>query len=412
MARATTRRPVSRPRRPATEGGPRVLLVCGDLRPGLDGVADYAVRLTGALTAAGAIVRVLHTGPPSGVPGARSVGSRWRIGALLAAGRRARSADVVHVQLAPSMYGFRAGIGLLPLLLGRTPLVVTLHEYGWWRWERRLPAVLWTLLERLRLADRETVLLVPRAREVVVTNARHAADVAHRFAGRISTVTIPIGANVDAPTDLERADRGVRREVGAAPGAVLVAFFGFVHPVKGVRYLAAAVAALAAEGRDLHLLVIGGFESLALPAAEAVAFEAELRQQIDAAGATDRTTITGFLDPAAVSRLLAASDVAALPFTAGVTGKSGSLLTALAHGLPTVVTAPPGGADGDLVDGEQVAVVAAVRDPSALAAGLQRVLDDPVLAGRIAATGRSWAAERDWSRIAERHLQRYAEARR
>ncbi len=39
--------------------------------------------------------------------------------------------DVIHVQFAPSVFGFSRAVGLLPLLLPRgVPLIVTLHEYG------------------------------------------------------------------------------------------------------------------------------------------------------------------------------------------------------------------------------------------------------------------------------------------
>ncbi|MFD1721251.1 glycosyltransferase family 4 protein [Amnibacterium endophyticum] len=396
--------------RSGSDGGPRVLLVCGDLRPGLDGVADYVTRLAAELRAAGATVRILCTGPEPSPPGARSVGRRWTPSALATAARAARGADVVHVQFAPSMYRFRAGIGLLPPALGRAPLVVTLHEYGWWRWERALPGRLWRLVERRRLADRETVLLVPRAAAAVVTNPAHAAVLQRRFAGRVRSTAVPIGANVGvAEVDRATARREVRAELGVAADAVLVAFFGFVHPVKGVRYLAEAVATLVAEGRDVHLLVVGGFESLALPADEARAFERELRGQVADAGAGERTAFTGFLAADAASRLLAACDLACLPFTAGVTAKSGSLLTVLAHGLPTLVTAPPDGADPELADGLRVLTASPVRDGAALATGLRRLLDDPGLAARVAEAGKAWAAERDWSGIAARHLALYAE---
>lgn len=398
---------------PAGAGGPRVLLVCGELRPGLDGVADYVVRLAAALRDRGAIVRILHTSRSAGVVGGHSVGARWGLPALLRARRAVRGADAVHVQFAPSMYRFRGGIGLLPLVLGGTPLVTTLHEYGWWRIERRLPERLWRVLEGRGLADRETGMLVPRSSAVATTNGGHSAAVAARFRRRVPTTTVPIGANVEVAADVEKASArtGVREELGLAPDAVVLAFFGFVHPVKGVRYLAESVAALAEEGRDVHLLVIGGFESMALPADEAAVFEAELRRLIESSGADDRVRITGFLPPDAVSRLLLASDAAVLPFTAGVTAKSGSLLTVLAHGLPTVVTGGPD-QDPDLVDGDRVVVVEAVRDAAALTSGVRRVLDDPASAGAIAGRGAAWAAEHDWDRIAEQHLALYRRAAR
>ena len=228
-----------------------------------------------------------------------------------------------------------------------------------------------------------------------------------RFDGRIRAESIPIGANlaVDPSVDRATARIEVRARLGVATGTTVLAFFGFVHPVKGLRYLIEALAALRAEGRALHLLVLGGFESLALPAGEARAFEAELRYRIAAAGAAGDVTITGFLPAAQVTRMLFAADIAVLPFTAGVTTKSGSLLTVLAHGLPTVVTAAPQ-ADPDLVDGVTCVVVPAVRDAPAIVAGLRR-LDDAGLRARIADRGRAVADARGWQSIAERHLRLY-----
>jgi glycosyltransferase involved in cell wall biosynthesis len=386
-----------------------VLLVCGRLDPERDGVGDYVVRLADALRARGAVPRILHTGAEAGVRGARSAGSAWGPAALVRAARAARHADVVHVQFAPSMYAFRIGVGALPMLVGSRRLVATLHEYGWWRWEHLLPEALWRVVEPRLLADRESALLVPRSRAVVVTNAVHAETVRHRFPSGPRVESIPIGANVSVAPGIDRASARseVRAELGLAPDAVIAAFFGFVHPVKGVRYLAEAVAALAAEGRDVHALVVGGFESLALPGDEAVAFEAELRGQIDEAGAASRVHIAGFREPRQVSRLLAAADLGVLPFTHGVTAKSGSLLTLLAHRLPTVVTAGEE-EEPELTDGGRVAVVTAVRDGEALAAGLRRVLDDGALAAGLAERGASWAATRDWDAIASRHLELYS----
>jgi glycosyltransferase involved in cell wall biosynthesis len=354
----------------------------------------------------------VHTGPAAaGVHGV-SVGPRWSLPALLRARRALARADVVSVQFAPSMYGFRAWVGLLPLAAGRAPIVPTLHEYGWWTWAGRVPRSVWSALERRLLLDRETALLVPRAAWVVVTNPAHAAGVRRRFPC-LPVTAIPIGANVAVATaePSEVLRPAVRAELGTAPDAVLLAFFGFVHPVKGIRYLGEAVARLAADGRDVHLLVVGGFESMALPADEAAAFEADLRADLATAGAADRVHITGFLPEEAVSRLLAAADVAVLPFTAGVTTKSGSLLTLLAHGLPTVVTAAPE-PDPELMDGATCIVVPTVRDGAALAEGIRRALDDPALAAGIAAAGRTLASQRAWPDIAARHLALLAEVAR
>ena len=121
-------------------------------------------------------------------------------------------------------------------------------------------------------------------------------------------------------------------------------------------------------------------------------------------------TITDHLPAAEVSAALHAADVAAFPFTAGATTKSGALLSAFAHGLPTLVTAadPP---DPELVDGATVVVADRVRDVDALVGPLARLLDDPALRHRVAAGGRGLAVDRTWPRIAAAHQELYATVR-
>jgi len=107
-----------------------------------------------------------------------------------------------------------------------------------------------------------------------------------------------------------------------------------------------------------------------------------------------------------VSAALHASDLAAFPFTAGATTKSGALLSAFAHALPTVVTRadPP---DAGLVDGRTVVVAPRVRDADALVAALTRLLDDPALRSRVAAGGAALVADRTWPAIARAHRELY-----
>jgi glycosyltransferase involved in cell wall biosynthesis len=362
-------------------------MVHGGGRPELDGVVDHTRLLVAALRAAG--VEVVE------VP---FRGLRRTVSAV-----RAAAPDVVHVQFAPSAYGFAARVGLLPDLVP-APVVTTVHEYGWWAAPSWVPARWWDRLERDHRLDRETWRLVPAGAAVVTTNPAHEAAVTART--QVRPVVIPLAPNV---FDRGPVDRGrTRARLGVPANAEVVVFFGFVHPVKGVRYLVDAVAALRAAGRTrLHLLVVGGFTSRALPAAEATAFRSELGAHVDERGVSDHVTMTGRLADDAVSAALHAADVAAFPFTAGATTKSGALLSAFAHRLPTVVTAadPP---DPALVDGATVVVAATVRDGDALAAALGRVLDDDVLRARLVRGGAGLARDRTWPRIAAAHQDLYA----
>ncbi|MFP5282635.1 MAG: glycosyltransferase, partial [Actinomycetes bacterium] len=97
------------------------------------------------------------------------------------------------------------------------------------------------------------------------------------------------------------------------------------------------------------------------------------------------------------------------PFTAGVTTKSGSLLAALAHGVPVLATAADE-PDPDLVDGDTVLVIPQRRDPPAIAATIRRLLDRPAEAATVARRGAAWAATRDWPAVAAAHVALYSRA--
>lgn len=382
--------------------------MCGTGRADLDGVADYAQRLARALLARGVDVVLAAGGSP--IDDAVQLTRRWDVAGVALAARRLRDEllDVVHVQYAPSAFGWSAAVGLLPSMLGRDRLVTTVHEYGWWDGLppalRPLGPVVWPLAARAGW-DREAGRLTTAADALISTNALH-ADALRARLGRTATV-IPIGPNVE-PADGDRATvrAALRRELGTAPDAEVAAFFGFVHPVKGIRDLVDAAALLAARRRGFRLLLVGGFESLALPAVEAHAWRAEVVGRIAAAGLAGVVHLTGHVPEAEASRLLTAADVGVLPLTAGTTAKSGALLCCAVHSLPVVATAaePPDPA----LDG--VVLPVPRRAPEALAAAVARVLDSPGLAADLASAGRAWAAPRSWDAIADAHLDVYDRA--
>jgi len=398
---------------------PRVAYLCGNLAAERDGVADYTRHLVAAL--AGTVEPVLVTAGPADSPApwpepahAVTAGRGWGVAGTAAVARALRRLrpDIVHAQFAPSAFGFSPAPGFLPALTGgRARWVTTVHEYGWWAWPAHLPEPARRLGERRRWWDRESGALVPRSRALVVTNDDHAASLRARL-GR-SAALIPLAPNVDLGPAAglgpeQAAHRRLRERLGAPPEAAVVVFFGFVHPVKGVRYLLEALATVRRERPETRLVVVGGFASRALPDREAAAFRRELEAWAEALGIAPAVTFTGYRPAAEVSAILAGADVCVLPLTAGVTTKSGALLTALAHGLPTVVTAadPP---DPALADGREAVVVRGVRDPAPVAAGLRRVLGDPTLRDRLAAGGREFARRRTWAATAAAHTRLYAD---
>jgi len=396
--------------------GTRVGLVCGYLDPMRDGVADYTRRLAVQLARSGLDPIVITTRELARAAGqgAAGVTDRWDAPGVAAAARvlRRLDLDVVHVQFAPSVFGSCRAVGLLPLLLPRAiPWVVTLHEYGVWSGDARgarVRSALWSALERRGYADRETLLLATRAACLLVPSPEQLDVLRARFPrGTPAARQVPIGVNVEVVAN-DQARAEVRRELGALPDAALVAFFGFLHPEKALDRLIAAVAALRAQRPGVRLLLIGGAQSHSVPSSAAHVLRAELEQAAAAAGVQNRVHFTGYLPEADVARLLKAADVAAFPFNAGVTGKSGSLLAAFAAGVPVVATAAPGLVRGPTETGGVLRIPPG--DTAMLTGALERVLSDRCLADRLSAAGRVSVASHSWEAIAAVHVEVYAQA--
>lgn len=396
----------------------RVALVAGTYRPDRCGVAHYTARLRRALAARGVDSVVITDadgaaeGDPSVVPAVRG----WRardLPALVRAVRRAK-ADVLHVQHAAGTYGFRRAVFLLPPLLRaagwRGPIVTTAHEYGWWEWR---PPVVGPAAEWAKEAgqargwwDREDGFLLTGSDAVVATHGK----VEHVLRARLPTPPdrvrrIPIGPNVE-PAGHARADAraAVLRETGWPEDAVIGAFFGFLHPVKGIETLLDAFRRVVdADGRA-RLLLAGGIQSLALRGEEADAYGRTLRERISGPGLDGRVRLTGWMPDEDASRCMAAADLGVLPFNHGVTEKSGSLLAMLAHGLPVVATA----AEGAAAD-ESALIRVPPRDPRALADALAALLADPDRRGRMGAAAREAARAFSWEAIASAHAVLYGE---
>jgi hypothetical protein len=152
----------------------RVGLVCGELDPVRDGVADYTRQLARSLREIGVDALTLTTYRLAEAAGDPSIGvtDSWAWRGIQRAARAIQrlDVDVVHVQLAPSAFQFSRAVGAMPrLLAGGPPLVVTLHEYATWTAKGFLGAVraaAWCVAERKGWLDRDLLL---RAGQLGVT---------------------------------------------------------------------------------------------------------------------------------------------------------------------------------------------------------------------------------------------------
>ncbi|MHB1504049.1 MAG: glycosyltransferase family 4 protein [Acidimicrobiales bacterium] len=262
------------------------------------------------------------------------------------------------------------GSGLLGMMADGWPLLTTLHH----------PI---TVDRELALAHAESLLkrvttrrwfgflgmqkrVARRLPRIVTVSDSSRVDIAAQMGvDPLRMAVVPVG--VDHEVFRPRA------EVQRVRGRIMVTSSSDV-PMKGLVPLLEAVAKLRAE-RDVELVVIGrpnpgGRVALAI-------------ERLGLGGVV--RCVTGMSDED-LARLYAESEVAVVPSL--YEGFSLPAIEAMACGVPLVATT--GGALPEVVgkDGE-TGLLVAPDDPEALATGISRMLDDRVLAARLAAGGRA-----------------------
>jgi glycosyltransferase involved in cell wall biosynthesis len=394
--------------------------IAGTYQPKHCGVAHYTSHLCKALLQEGIKSTVLTTyDAAEGIEEPDVVGAvrNWRATNLFSLVQAIHStqADILHIQHAAGTYGFERAVFLLPFLLKltgwRSPIISTIHEYGWWEWQPKwLPP---QLLESLKTWgqqqdwwDREDGFLLTQSDAVITTNRNAKQAINFRLPDLNQKVyEIPIGANVTVSSiNREQARQRVRQACHWSDEALVIAFFGFLHPVKGLETLLPAFKQVVAKHPEARLLLVGGVESLALPNEQADCYWRKLQGTIAALNLTKKVCMTGYLDDDAASHCLSGADIGVLPFNHGVTLKSGSLLALMAHSLPVIATRsnPP---DADLSD--RIVQLVNPRDINELATEITELLNNPEKRTQLAAAGYRFSQSFDWSSIAKTHSEIY-----
>ncbi|MBD0269867.1 MAG: glycosyltransferase family 4 protein [Cyanobacteria bacterium Co-bin8] len=399
----------------------RVTFVTGAYRPDRCGVADYTANLRSHLAKKGVVSTVLTTHAAAQAlqnPSVQGAVDRWNLSSLLPLARKilATETDILHIQHAAGSFEFQRPIFLLPELLKRLgyrqPIVTTTHEYGWWEWQPRwLPAPALEFLKQWGQQrgwwDREDGFLLTNSAAIITTNDNIARIMGERLPGLCDRIyPIPIAANIEvAPVETQTARQHLRQSYGWPQASPVVAFFGFLHPVKGLETLLPAFQQVIETHDQARLLLIGGVETLALQGTDAQNYWDKLQQQITDLGLKDYVSCTGYIPAEDASRYLSGADIGVLPFNPGVTLKSGSLLTLLAHRLPTLITESEE-TDPVLTTGEVVERVPP-RNSDSLAITLTRLLEDAEARTRLSQSGSAFVKRFGWDAIAQQHLEIY-----
>jgi glycosyltransferase involved in cell wall biosynthesis len=389
----------------------RIALIAGTYKPDRCGVAHYTDRLRNALTERGIETIVLTTHKAAADPTIRGVVKDWNIRNLMPLIRAIHQtqADVLHIQHAAGTYGFDRAIFLLPLLLRLTgwhsPIVTTIHEYGWWEWQPRW--ISQSLVEWLKTWgqqqgwwDREDGFLITQSNAVITTNVDAERVISERLPHH-QTHRISIGANVEvAKVTHSIARQKLLQTCQWTEDSKIIAFFGFLHPVKGLETLLPAFKKVLNTQPEARLVLIGGVESLALRGSDAQNYWQKLEDTIAQLDLKNHVHMTGYLDADTASHYLTASDIGVLPFNHGVTLKSGSLLTLMAHRLPVVASCIN---SGDLPCVREIAP----RNVNQLSDELTNLLCDPELRHQLSLSGYRFSKQFNWSSITDSHLKIY-----
>lgn len=291
----------------------------------------------------------------------------WRVRRLLAA--RAGAFDVVHDNQT-------FGRSLLGVMSDGWPLLGTCHHpitvdraldlahAGSWRRQITLRRWYGFLGMQKRVARR-------MARILTVSESSKRDIATQMGVAEDRLVVVPIGADQDRFRPLGGVAR-VRGRIMTTASSDL--------PMKGMLPLLEALAKLRTERPEAHLVVVG-----------------RLRPDSPAEASIERLGLGGAVSFApAVSderlvELYAQAEVAVVPSL--YEGFSLPAVEAMSCGVPLVATT--GGALGEVVGVDGVSgILVAPGDPGALASGIDRVLDDPVLAARLGDAGRRRALER------------------
>jgi glycosyltransferase involved in cell wall biosynthesis len=219
--------------------------------------------------------------------------------------------------------------------------------------------------------------------DCLVTPSDVTRDLTLGLGVKIRTEVIPNGVDLNRfhPRS-DDASRAVRAALGIEPSDMMVAAVGAVIPRKGIDLLLEAWIRLAKRHPRAHLVVVGPRTDQSNP--ELADFHRRLEALIAACGAPERVHFTGKVDD--VDAYLRASDIFVFP--SRKEGMCNAVLEAMASGVPVVLT-PHIGLSKDFGEPDQQYLLVE-RDPDALAAVVERLIENFELRARLGSGGRYW----------------------
>jgi glycosyltransferase involved in cell wall biosynthesis len=263
---------------------------------------------------------------------------------------RSQKVDLVHGH----MFGSNVWGAVLGRLIG-VPVVIA-HEHTW-SFEGQAVR---------RLIDRRVVARLADA-VIAVSEADRRRMIEEVGMPSNRVVLIPNGT----PSPPQSDGAAVREELNIAADAPLLAMTAVVRPQKAIDVMVRAMAILCGRHPDARLVVMGPGDS------------GRLRALASEIGVADAVTFTGHRSD--VADVLGAATVGVL--SSDYEGTPLAVLEYMAAGLPVVAT-DVGGLP-QIVENGRTGLLVPKRDPSALAAAIEKLLIDRELARSMGERGRA-----------------------
>ncbi|NPA91845.1 MAG: glycosyltransferase [Chloroflexi bacterium] len=299
---------------------------------------------------------------------------------------------ILHIQYQTAAYGLHPAINLLPhWARHRLPHLRTAITYH----DLREPY----LFPKAGPLRGWITYLPARASDLVIATNRE--DERRLREHGLTPWRIPIGPNVHPVVLPREAVEQARIRWGIPPDAAVIGYFGFLNRSKGVTELLLAAARLVEEGVNVHVLMMGEPVGASDPTNRA--YMEEVTDLIVTQGLEDRVHWTGYIDDAELSAGFALVQVVVLPYRDGVSLRRGTLHAALAHGVPIITTEPR----HPIPELEGALWTVPPGDVDALAAAVQRLLEDADARQELARRAKEVAQHFTWERIAEQHTRAY-----
>lgn len=379
----------------------KVCFISGSYPPIKCGIGDYAQRLAAALRAAGADVQVITSKSAGPARGSEvqiaSIVDSWDVRAFPTVLSRVRSMapDIVNIQYPTQRYGRQPVVNLLPALIRarlHIPVITTIHEYGTFR-----------RLGRLRIG-----LSVLTSTGIIVPDRVNLALMDRAFgSARIKMYHIPLGANIEPdPEGFSLAAHLRQRALyGATDSSIVLVYFGFISPSKGIETLLGSFRCIQDKHpeTDVHLLMVANRKPSEARYAD---YHMRVEQAFQAFGNGGRMHWAGYLPEAEVSRYLASADIAVFPFIDGASLRRTTLISALTHGLPIISTLGSELTDDRLNEEHGMTLVHA-GDVGALAQAIWDLSSDADRRAVLGERARAFARGFSWPEIAAQTLEVY-----